>query len=325
MITIYIKDQSNGLKAYPLTADNQALLQEALWIDLLFPSKSEEEMVEKYLSLNLPTRDEMQEIELSSRLYIEDKALFMTTSMLAQGESPQPQYDTVTFVLTEKRLITIRYIEPQAFRLFISKLPNLKLGEATCVLTGLLEATVERLADILESVGRRLEQYSKMIFRPEQTPSTELKLDYQQLLQQLGMNEDINTKIRESLISFSRMLVFFAQTTQLVIDKECQSRLDILSKDIMALKDHANFLSGKVNFLLDASLGFINIEQNKIIKIFSIAATIFLPPMLTASIYGMNFHDMPELSWHWGYPGAIVLMLLSAWLPYKYIKFRKWI
>ena len=291
MIIAYLSDTI--LKPCDITYANQGLLKEALWIDLLSPSKTEEELVEQYLTLDIPTRDEMREIELSSRLYEEKKALFMTATMLAKTDSNEPEYDAVTFVLTGQQLVTIRYIEPQAFYLFTSKLAKLETPTAIAVLLGLLDATVGRLADILESVGHRLQDYSKMIFQPAQNTPHIKRLDYKQLLQQIGVNADINTKVRESLLS--------------------------------ALGDHSNFLSSKVNFLLDASLGMVAIEQNKIIKTFSIAAAIFLPPTLITGIYGMNFHNMPELSWPWGYPMSIGLMLLSAWLPYKYFTYKKWL
>lgn len=323
MIIAYLND--TVLKPHDITYTNQGLLKEAVWIDLLSPSKAEEDLVEQYLELEIPTRDEMREIELSSRLYEEKKALFMTATMLAKTDSDEPEYDAVTFVLTNRQLVTIRYIQPQAFYLFTSKLSKLETPNAIAVLLGLLDATVGRLADILEGVGHRLQEYSKMIFQPKQLPSNQKKLDYQQLLQQIGINADINTKIRESLLAFNRLIIFFEQTSNITANKSSELHLDTLSKDMTALSDHSNFLSSKVNFLLDASLGMVAIEQNKIIKTFSIAAAIFLPPTLITGIYGMNFHQMPELSWPWGYPMSIGLMLLSAWLPYKYFKYRKWL
>ena len=323
MIIAYLSDTI--LKPCDITYANQGLLKEALWIDLLSPSKTEEELVEQYLTLDIPTRDEMREIELSSRLYEEKKALFMTATMLAKTDSNEPEYDAVTFVLTGQQLVTIRYIEPQAFYLFTSKLAKLETPTAIAVLLGLLDATVGRLADILESVGHRLQDYSKMIFQPAQNTPHIKRLDYKQLLQQIGVNADINTKVRESLLAFNRLIIFFEQTSNITVDQGSRLHLDTLSKDMSALGDHSNFLSSKVNFLLDASLGMVAIEQNKIIKTFSIAAAIFLPPTLITGIYGMNFHNMPELSWPWGYPMSIGLMLLSAWLPYKYFKYKKWL
>lgn len=323
MITAYLSD--TVLKPYNITYANQGLLKEAMWIDLLSPSKAEESLVEQYLALDIPTRDEMREIELSSRLYEEKKALFMTATMLAKTDSNEPEYDAVTFILANQQLVTTRYIEPQAFYLFTSKLSKLETPSAIAILLGLLDATVGRLADILEGVGHHLQEYSKMIFQPEQITSNKKKLDYQQLLQKIGMNADINTNVRESLLTFNRLIIFFEQTRDLTTNSGYQSHLDTLSKDINALSDQANFISNKINFLLDASLGMVTIEQNKIIKTFSIAAAIFLPPTLITGIYGMNFHNMPELSWPWGYPMSIGLILLSAWLPYKYFKYRKWL
>ncbi|MDR3491114.1 MAG: magnesium/cobalt transporter CorA [Gammaproteobacteria bacterium] len=299
----------------------------ALWIDLLSPTKQEENELEKSLGLKIPTREEMSEIELSSRLYKEDDTLFMTATMLAQSDSNEPKYDAVTFILTEKQLITIRYIEPQAFRLFISHVRK-KLQTYTqpaSLLIECLDATVDRLADILEIIGHRLDTYSKVIFDPSYEVDPTKKLDYQQLLQQTGANGDLNSKTRESLVSFNRLITYLIQNIGNKLDSDAHQHLTTLSKDISSLSDHANFLSSKINFLLDATLGMVSIEQNKIIKIFSVAAVIFLPPTLIASIYGMNFHFMPELSWKGGYFFAIFLMLLSAWLPYKYFKRRKWL
>jgi magnesium transporter len=323
MLIAYLNQQKFEPQA--ITLENQTLLKDATWIDLLAPSKEEETLVEQCLGLDIPTREEMVEIELSSRLYRENGTVFMTATMIAQSDSANPELDPVTFVLTQKQLITIRYIEPQAFKVLPSRLKKRDAAnhDAAALLIELLDATVDRLADTLELVGRRLDDYSKTIF---QAPSdTTAKLDYRCLMQQIGANGDLNTKARESLLTFNRLTTFFAQTAISSIDNEGQLRLASISKDIASLNDHATFLSTKVNFLLDATLGMVNIEQNNIIKIFSVAAVIFLPPTLIASIYGMNFHFIPELSWKYGYLFSIGLILVAAWLPYKYFKYRKWL
>ncbi|WP_028388573.1 magnesium/cobalt transporter CorA [Legionella fairfieldensis] len=325
MITAYLSKEN--LQAYQITEENLFLLQEAMWVDLLRPSRQEELQLKQSLNLDIPTREEMLEIELSSRLYKENGALFMTTSMIAQSTSSDPKHDAVTFILTKDRLITIRYIEPQAFRLMISQLHKKYdlIPNAAGLLIELLEAIIDKLADLLEIIGHHLEQFSKHIFRPDQLPEADIKPDYQYLIQHIGMNADLNSKARECLVTFNRLIPFFSQSASTQIDEEGQVRLNTLSKDIGALSDHANFISTKVNFLLDATLGMINIEQNAIIKIFSVAAVIFLPPTLIASIYGMNFHFMPELSYKGGYFLAIGFMILSALLPYKYFKRKKWL
>lgn len=298
--------------------------EDAVWIDLFSPSKAEEVQVEQFIGRTIPTRSEMTEIELSSRLYKENDTLFMTVLMLAQSDSPEPKLDPVTFVLTQKQLITIRYVESQSFKLFITQVKKIDAGhrDAVGLLITLLDVAIDRLADILEIVGSRLDYFSKTIFNP-QNPAE--KLDYRQLMQQIGANGDLNTKARESLVTFNRLLSFFGQTAQARIDREGLAQLASLSSDVASLSDHANFLSTKINFLLDATLGMVNIEQNNIIKIFSVAAVIFLPPTLVASIYGMNFHVMPELSWKYGYLLALGMIATAAWLPYKYFKYRKWL
>lgn len=325
MIIAYLSKDT--LQAHEIEEDNLYLLKEAVWIDLLRPTRKEELQLAEGLALDIPTREEMREIELSSRLYKNKDALFMTATMIAQSESPDPKQDAVTFVLTKKQLITIRYIEPQAFILFIAQLHKFDFvhNHAAVILIELLDATIDRLADILETVGHHLEEFSKFIFTPEQTTQAKEKPDYQELIQQIGINADLNTKARECLVTFSRLIPFFGQSAGSQIDETGQTRLSTLSKDVGALSDHASFISSKVNFLLDATLGLINIEQNAIIKIFSVAAVIFLPPTLIASIYGMNFQFMPELSFKGGYFMAIALMLLSAFIPYKYFKRKKWL
>lgn len=324
MLYAYTPNHANELVEIDET--NRHLIQDALWIDLLNPTKLDEKITERALNIDIPTRDEMREIEISSRLYKEDGILFMTATMLAESHTPDVKYDAVTFILTEKQLISIRYIEPQAIKLFSHKLAKqFAHDDPPTLLIDLLETTVDRLADILEAVGRHLEEHSRGIFRPELSSQTNQSLDYQLLLQQIGVNGDVNTKTRESLVSFNRLITFFTQNMANKLSADNQVRLLTLSKDILSLSDHANFISSKVNFLLDATLGMVSIEQNKIIKIFSVAAVIFLPPTLIASIYGMNFQHMPELYWRGGYGMAIILMLLSAWLPYKYFKSRKWL
>lgn len=313
----------------PQTAiiDNQmsfAALDDSVWIDLFDPSKAEEDQVEQYIGRNIPTREEMIEIEFSSRLYKENDVLFMTAMMISKSDSPNPMLGPVTFVLTQKQLITLRYIESQAFPLFISQIKKIDAThrDAVVLFTTLLDAAIDRLADILELVGRKLDHYSQTIFNPQ---NKTVKLDYHQLMQQIGANGDLNTKARESLVTFNRLISFFGQTAQARIDHERKTQLATLNADVASLSDYANFLSTKINFLLDATLGMVNIEQNNIIKILSVAAVIFLPPTLVASIYGMNFHFMPELSWKYGYLLAIGMIVFAAWLPYKYFKYLKWL
>lgn len=318
MIIAWHKEKQ--FKGIEITTNNQDLINDALWIDMISPSKEEEIFLEKILDISIPTPEEMREIELSSRLYKENDVLFMTATMVAQSQSIAPHQDSVTFILTPKQLITIRYIEPQAFKLFASIAHKLQVTCPAAFLTELLDATIDRFADVLEMISRQLELFSKDMFQTKERGTS----SYQFFLQQLGINGALNSKIVESLVSFTRLISFFDQSVD-TIDSSHHARHVSLIKDISSLHDHANFISNKISFLLDATLGMVQIEQNAIIKIFSVAAVIFLPPTLIASIYGMNFHVMPELSWNYGYEFAIGLMILAAWLPYKFFKYKKWL
>lgn len=324
MIIAYLN--SNNFRPKAIDNTNLSLLNEATWIDLLKPTKEEEAWVEKILAIEVPTQEEMREIELTSRLYKVNDSLFMTAVMIAQSASLTPKYDSITFVLTPRQLITIRYIEPQSFKLLSNKLlKTSKSYHSSDILIALLEVTVDRLADTLEYIGQRLDEHSNYIFPYDYLNGSKHKPDYQKVMQNIGITNNLSAKARESLINFNRLIVFFRQSVDTRIDKESKIRLINLMKDLDSLSDYANFISNKINFLLDATLGMISIEQSAIIKIFSVAAVIFLPPTLIASIYGMNFKFIPELSFTWGYELAIIMMLVSAWLPYKYFKHKGWL
>lgn len=312
-----------------------------VWYDLFDPTKDEEHFVEELLGIDVPTRDEMHEIELSSRLYLQDGALYATATLVTNSETPEPETHAVTYILTRKCLITVRYSEPYSFRSYIKNLPNLNSKEAHGghVFAGLIEAAVNRVADILETTGHQLDSLNRQLFRvplvikkrtkEEKAAQKRLPLpekpDYALLIREIGVKGDLLSKIMESLLSMNRILGFVSSSVYMKSGSAAFHRTQTLMHDISALNDHAGFLTSKVNFLLDATLGMVGIEQNAIIKIFSVAAVIFLPPTLVASIYGMNFHFMPELDWHYGYPMALSLMLLSAWLPYRFFKRKKWL
>lgn len=313
------------LTPYEITEANKDFLKSAIWIDMLSPTREEEQLVESMVRLDIPTRDEMVEIELSRRLHTSNDILFMTVAVISHSTSPEPRLDPISFVLSPKQLVTVRYVAPTTFSIFKTQLQNTADPNLTAasLFVELLDANIDRLADILEIIARNLDDYSKMIFITKNEQNQ--KIDYAACMQQIGLNGDLNTKIRESLLSFFRLLTFFQTPANSLLDEKYLVRVSTLHKDVAALSDHANFLANKITFLLDATLGMVNIEQNNIIKIFSVAAVIFLPPTLIASLYGMNFKFMPELHWRWGYPVAVTLMLISAYIPYRYFKNKKWL
>ena len=328
--------ENDRLIEYPPGSD-QATLAGAVWLDLVEPSADEEKSVEAALGIDIPTRGELEEIEASSRLYQEDGAAFMTANLIRRGDDDRPESSAVTFIITAKQLVTIRYHHPQAFPVYIKQAmkPQSTALTAWGVLISLIEAVVDRAADHQERVSAIIDETSKKVFdtsfvnRKRRKERRRKPKNLEELLGKVGEEGDFNSKMRESLVSIGRMVTYLQaivdQNKQTKDMRENRARIKILQRDILSLTDHASFLSSKISFLLDAVLGMISIQQNGIIKIFSVAAVVFLPPTLVASAYGMNFKNMPELEWLLGYPMAIGLMILSAILPFLYFKQKGWL
>ncbi|MGQ0429401.1 MAG: magnesium transporter CorA family protein [Gammaproteobacteria bacterium] len=297
-----------------------------VWVDLLEPTLSEERAVERLLAIDVPSREEMREIETSSRLYEENGTLYMTATVVTKIDTDRPETAAVTFILSHNRLITNRYVDPLPFRRFIaySERHPAAATNAPAILAGLLESIIERTADVLERVGLGLDDLSANVFTSAQKDVARAR-DLRGVMERIGRDGDLTSKARESLVTLGRQLTFLQQSTAIQMPKDLQARYRSMSRDVLALSDHASFLANKSSFMLQATLGLINIEQNNIIKIFSVAAVAFLPPTLVASIYGMNFHFMPELDWPFGYPLALGIMLASAVLPYIYFRRRGWL
>jgi magnesium transporter len=306
----------------------KSCLPQLVWADLFNATLEEEKFVEELLSTEIPTREEMHEIELSSRLYQKHGSLYATATIVTNADTPEPETHALTFVLTSSCLVTVRYVDPAPFRTFLlraEKSQNLSY-QGNVILTDLLEAIIDRMADILEIAGHSIDSTTRKIFNPSvKSGKPKEKADFEEVLQQIGIIGDLVSKTRESLVSVTRLLSYISQTSYFKSSSDEYHRVQTQLRDIPALSDHASFLSNKVNFLLDATLGMISIEQNAIIKIFSVAAVVFLPPTLIASIYGMNFEVMPELKFSFGYPMAIVMMMLSSYLPYKLFKRKGWL
>ncbi len=330
MLRAYLRQDDRLVPTDIDTSVETPIAAAAIWYNLTNPTKAEDDFVESCLGINIPTRAEMDDIEPSARLYNEDGAEFMTITALYNSETDEPRKTPITFVLRNNQLVTVRYADPKPFKLFerLCTRPtgnNFTTGEK--VMVGLLEAIIDRLAQLLETTGDEIDQISREVFRNKTRNVTRKSRDLQQIIERIGMKGDILTLARESLVSISRLVSFHQtlETGDLKTSRELKQELKVLQRDCTALGDHAAFLNSKVTFLLDATLGLINLEQNQIIKIFSVAAVVFLPPTLVASIYGMNFDLMPELSWAFGYPFALVLMILAAFLPYLFFKRKGWL
>jgi magnesium transporter len=246
---------------------------------------------------------------------------------MCNSDTATPKTTAVTFILSGHRLVTVRYDEPRPFMLVGNKLarsaPTHCTGET--VLLDLLDAIIDRTADILERIGLEVDRVSHDIFEPEGS-AAEQALSYKDILKAIGGKGDLTSKVRESLVSIGRLLLFLANEAEgMRWNKDVRLQLQAMQRDVLSLSDHATYLSNKITFLLDAMLGVVQIEQNNVIKIFSVAAVVLMPPTLIASLYGMNFRHMPELEWRFGYPLAIGLMLIAAVLPYYFFKWRRWL
>ena len=309
-----------------VTPDEAAPARDAIWIDLVSPTEDEATTVEAMTGVDLPSRAEREEIEVSSRIYSADGAQFMTALLPARADTDRPEMAPVSFILAGGRLMTIRDHAPRAFETFSKRAANALMGCSTgeAVFLALLDAVVDRLADVLERVARDIDSLSRRIFDEQDTARKGRA--YRPLLQEIGRKGDFTSNIRESLVTLDRVVSFvLGHAGSDPAMHEHKDALKSLASDIQSLSHHADSMSQKVNFLLDATLGLINIEQNGIMQIFSVVAVVFLPPTLVASVYGMNFERMPELGWPWGYPLAVAIMLASAVLPYLWFKRRGWL
>ena len=308
--------------------DLQTLPADAVWIDMISPTAEEEAFVERALGLSVPTRDEMVEIEPSSRLYKENGAIYVTANVLAGHDTQELVSAAVSFVLSPVHLITVRYANPKVFEIFkahVERAPLLTKDPCN-VLIQLLDAIVDRLADVLEHVGGDMDHISGSTFRRARAASQSRisTASLQVLLGRIGQAQDVVSKARDSALTLARVTSYVTFAMPIASDGG-REYLKTISRDVSALTDHANYLGNNVTFLLDAVLGLINLEQANISKIFSVAALVFLPPTLVAGIYGMNFDRLPELHWQFGYPMALTAMLASAVLPYIVFRWRGWL
>ncbi len=325
MLVAYVP-RGNALERVEVR-DGQSIPEGTAWIDLLAPTPEEDHAVEKATGIAVPTREEMAEIEPSSRLYIENNARYMTATLICATDTETPRTTVVTFILGGGPLVTVRYDDPRPFAIAASRLarychPGIS---GLNVLIELLDAIIDRAADVLERVGTEIDDISQRVFE-RSAGANEASKSYKEILKAIGAKGNLNSKVRESMVSINRLVLFLANDAEdLRLHKEQRSLVKSMARDVSSLADHASFLANKITFLLDAVLGMVALEQNNVIKIFSVVAVVFLPPTLIASIYGMNFEVMPELKWPFGYPLALAMMVAAAILPYAFFRWKKWL
>ncbi|MBX9907168.1 MAG: magnesium transporter CorA family protein [Beijerinckiaceae bacterium] len=300
----------------------------SVWIDLLNPTPGEDKKIEGHLGISIPTREEMHDLEPSEIIYTENGAHYMTARIICHSDTVVPRLADVTFILTEKALVTVRYDEPGAFNIFLNRVskPGGCGMQPAAVIEGLIEAIVDRAAEVLRGVGDKIDEASRRVFEGK-SASVEQNSAYQSIIRKIGQYEHIISNVRESMVSVERVLLFlsanFKRPTKVASGFTPEWRTAV--RDVQAIEEHATFISSKLSFMLQATLGLVGLEQNKIIKLFSVVAVVLMPPTLIASIYGMNFEKMPELKWDYGYPMALAMMIVFAILPYLFFRWKKWL
>ena len=296
-----------------------------VFLDLLNPSRTEELDAEKWLEYQLPTREEMQEIEESSRLYSEKGALYMTAWIPVGLDTPDPDTTPISFVLAPDCLTTVRYADPLAFRALADQVKRqCKMPiSSDAVFLLLCELIIGRIADALQNVEGDLKRINREIFvvNPSKA-STTVERDLAEVIKLLGRRSALVANLRESLVSISRILQFFLNNGASWMSGALAAQFRSVMRDVKSLDDYTNQQTQEMTFLLESTLGLINIQQNQIIKIFTIASVLFMPPTLIASIYGMNLH-IPEAKFEYAYPMVIVLLVISAVIPIVFFKRKK--
>ncbi|MFN0116619.1 MAG: magnesium transporter CorA family protein [Paracoccaceae bacterium] len=319
MLFAYALDRDRLLRLPP-----EAPLDAAVWVDLFAPQPEQVARVEA-LGVPVPTLADMEEIEISNRLYREGRLDYMTVVLPGQSVHKVQTTGPVTFILGPGRLVTVRHHAPRPFETFPDRADKSVAGCATParVFLGLVEEIVGRLADLLEGAGRTLDQVARTVFGggAEEKPDV-----LQGALEATGREGEVLGRVRLGLLTLERAITFFGQAAGRGDDgRSLKEPIRALQRDLQALEVHADFLSARMAHITDATLGMVNLVQNTTVRILSVVAALFLPPTLIGTVYGMNFRDMPELGWGWGYPFALALMVASALVTYIFLRWKKWL
>ncbi|MGH8217000.1 MAG: magnesium transporter CorA family protein [Steroidobacteraceae bacterium] len=323
MLELYSPQGDRGIGA--------AVPAQPIWIDLLDPTEEERTRVEREFGVRVPSRGELAEIESSSRLRVERERLYLSMPLTVEDERSDwsaPSIVPLGFILSAALLITVRFSDVHAFRKARARFEQgERTADSQAVFAGLAEAMVDFAADALERASGELAAVSRQVFTRTRVPVRRpkwLNWRLRQMLTSVGAAGDKLSHTRESLLGLSRIIGFVSETAREWLHPETQGRLQTVRADLASLTDFEAHLSSKTQFLLDAILGFISIEQNDTFKVLTIVSVVGIPPTLIASMYGMNFHGMPELAWRWGYEYGLGVIALSILVPIAWSKWRGW-
>ncbi|HHG74161.1 MAG TPA: magnesium/cobalt transporter CorA [Persephonella sp.] len=318
MIRLFVREKQN-IKIVNVEDLSQKWerTEDVLWVDIISPTDQELEWVSKEFEVEFPSKQETQEIEISSRYFEDEESITINAYFLITSEGEIPYNETVTFILKKHHLITVRYKELKTFKELVKKLmmnPS-AYYDGYFVFAGILEIRIDTDADTLEFITREISKLGKIVF-------TGIDIT-EEILESISFYEELNMTIRENLIDKQRILSSLLKSYK--IPKEVREEIRIMIKDVNSLIEYTTFNFERLDYLQNTFLGLLNIQQNQVIKIFTIMSVIFLPPTLIASIYGMNFQFMPELGWKYGYPFAVFLMIISALIPLLIFKKKGWL
>jgi magnesium transporter len=317
LVNCYIKkgNRLNVVEGIEFLENNEDK-NSVIWIDMLLPTLQEIRAVEDMFDMQFPTKQETEEIELSSRYWEENNRIEINSYFLI-NDNKSAFNETVSFILQGTLLISVRYKKLQSFDTFTKKLliapREFKTGYS--IFCQIIDIRIDADADTIENLSKEITKIRKHVF-------TDYSNDDEEILEKISTFEDLNMKIRENLTDKQRILNSLLKSQKFVDDKH---ELPIMLKDIKSLIDHTNFNFERLDYLQNIFIGILSIEQNKVIKIFTIVNVLFLPPTLIASIYGMNFDFMPELHWEYGYLFSVVLMIIASITPILIFKKKGWI
>jgi magnesium transporter len=326
---------SSGVVSRKVVEPAEPIPEGTIWIDMVAPTPDEDQKVQNAVGAPVPTRSDPDYSEPPEAHYAENGVRYLHASMISEPEDT-PDITGVTFVLAPNTLVTVRYDACESFDLYAKKICKAQshpLSPETIAL-GLVNTAINRSARALSQTGASLDAIASRVFRAKENKEGRSQI-YSDTLWDLGRQDEKISNLRESLVSIERLLLFLNTDADAEADadggkpakkhKGLRDATKTALRDLQSLEEDASFKAQKVQFLLDATLGLINLAQNDIIKLFSVLAVIFMPPTVIASIYGMNFKAMPELEWRFGYPLALVLMVCAAVLPYLFFRWKKWL